>query len=324
MGATTTHYNFPYPLANDPVNVQQDIENLAQTVDTTLNTTFATKTYVDAEIGAATTSDISEGSNLYYTAERVQDELDNSLIAGTGLDKTYDDSAGTYTLDIDSTVVTTTGVQTISGKTLTSPTINGGTWNGSPIGITYGGTGQTTANAALNALLPSQTSASGLYLQSDGTNTSWNTVFDISTTQTLSNKTFLSPKEVISVVASAPSATTNLNVKTAGIFYYTSDATANWTLNIRGDASTTLDSLMSTGQSITVTFLSTQGITAYYTGGASNLLQIDGTTSGVTTKWQGGLTPTSGNFSGIDIYTYTIIKTNTATFTVLASQIRFA
>lgn len=287
MGATTTHYNFPYPLANDPVNVQQDIENLAQTVDTTLNTTFATKTYVDAEIGATTTSDISEGSNLYYTAERVQDELDNSLIAGTGLDKTYDDSAGTYTLDIDSTVVTTTGVQTISGKTLTSPTINGGTWNGSPIGITYGGTGQTTANSALNALLPLQTSASGLYLQSDGTNTSWNTVFDISTTQTLSNKTFLSPKEVISVVASAPSATTNLNVKTAGIFYYTSDATANWTLNIRGDASTTLDSLMSTGQSITVTFLSAQGATAYYTGGASNLLTIDGTTSGVTTKWQG-------------------------------------
>jgi hypothetical protein len=75
---------------------------------------------------------------------------------------------------------------------------------------------------------------------------------------------------------------------------------------------------MSTGQSLTVAFLVTQGATAYY----NNVVQVDGATSGVTTIWQGGA-PTAGNASGTDVYTYTIIKTASATFTVLASLTQF-
>jgi len=48
------------------------------------------------------------------------------------------------------------------------------------LAINKGGTGQTTANAAFNALVPSQASASGKYLKSDGTDTSWDQI-DIST-----------------------------------------------------------------------------------------------------------------------------------------------
>ena len=44
------------------------------------------------------------------------------------------------------------------------------------LAIANGGTGQVTANAALNALLPSQTSNANKYLQTDGTNTSWDAV----------------------------------------------------------------------------------------------------------------------------------------------------
>jgi hypothetical protein len=62
----------------------------------------------------------------------------------------------------------------------------------------------------------------------------------------------------------------------------------------------------------------TQGATAYYL----NVYQVDGT--GVTPKWQGGSAPTEGNASGIDSYSFTIIKTADATFTVLASQTQFA
>jgi hypothetical protein len=62
----------------------------------------------------------------------------------------------------------------------------------------------------------------------------------------------------------------------------------------------------------------TQGSTAYY----NSSVQVDGTTSGVTTKWLNGA-PTAGNVSGIDVYTYTVIKTASATFTVLASQAAF-
>jgi hypothetical protein len=69
-----------------------------------------------------------------------------------------------------------------------------------------------------------------------------------------------------------------------------------------------------------MSILSTNGGTAYY----PTSVQINGTTSGVTTKWQGGTAPTSGNANSIDVYTYTIIKTASATFTVLASQTKFA
>ncbi len=75
---------------------------------------------------------------------------------------------------------------------------------------------------------------------------------------------------------------------------------------------------MSTGQSMTVAFLVTQGATAYY----NSAVQVDG--SSVTPKYQGGTAPTTGNASSIDIYSYTIIKTGSAAFTILASQTKFA
>jgi hypothetical protein len=75
---------------------------------------------------------------------------------------------------------------------------------------------------------------------------------------------------------------------------------------------------MSVGQSFSATFLVTQGATAYY----NTVVQVDG--ASVTPKWQGGTAPASGNANSIDAYTYAIIKTASATFTVLASQTRFA
>jgi hypothetical protein len=81
-----------------------------------------------------------------------------------------------------------------------------------------------------------------------------------------------------------------------------------------------MNTALSTGQAVTVAFMVTNGSTAYY----NNVIQVDGSTSGVTTKWQGGIAPVGGNASSIDIYTYTVIKTGSATFTVLASQTKFA
>jgi predicted ribosomally synthesized peptide with SipW-like signal peptide len=75
---------------------------------------------------------------------------------------------------------------------------------------------------------------------------------------------------------------------------------------------------MATGETITVAFLVTQGTTAYY----NNAVQIDG--NSITPKYQGGTAPTSGNASSIDIYQYTIVKTGSATFTVFASQTKYA
>ncbi len=124
--------------------------------------------------------------------------------------------------------------------------------------------------------------------------------------------------EKATVSTSALTGTVNFNVKDGSVVYYTTGASANWTLNIRGDGSTTLNSAMATGDSVTIAVLCTQGSTAYYPSAHT----IDG--SSVTPKWAGGTAPTAGNASSIDVYVYTIVKTASATYTVFASQTRFA
>lgn len=124
--------------------------------------------------------------------------------------------------------------------------------------------------------------------------------------------------EPVTVSATAASGTINYDVTTQSVLYYTTSASANWTMNFRASSGTSLDTAMSTGEAVTVVFLATNGATPYY----NSAVQVDG--SSVTPKYQGGIAWSFGTASGIDAYTYTIIKTGSATFTVLASQVRFA
>jgi len=128
---------------------------------------------------------------------------------------------------------------------------------------------------------------------------------------------FQDAAEVATVSATAATGTINYDATTQSVLYYTTDASANWTVNFRGSSGTSLNTLMSTGQAITLVFLVTQGATAYY----NNAVQIDG--NAVTPKYQGGTAWTSGNASGVDAYSYTIVKTGSATFTVFAAQTQF-
>ena len=158
--------------------------------------------------------------------------------------------------------------------------------------------------------------------------TSTDTLVGRATTDTLTNKTLTSPvvngaimdrtEENWNIVASAATGTINIDVLTASIWYYTTNATANHTVNVRGDGSTTLNSLLATGDSITVVWAIANGATPY----RPSTFQIDGST--VTPLWQGGTAPTAGNASATDIYVYTIVKTAaTPTYTVFASQTQF-
>jgi hypothetical protein len=124
--------------------------------------------------------------------------------------------------------------------------------------------------------------------------------------------------EVATVSATAATGTIAYDITTQSVLFYTSNASANWTVNFRASSGTSLNTALATGQSVTVAFLVTQGATAYY----NSAVQVDGTTSGVTTRWLGGA-PTAGNASGIDSYRYLIIKTGDAAFTVLASVTQF-
>ena len=125
--------------------------------------------------------------------------------------------------------------------------------------------------------------------------------------------------EPTTVSATPATGTINFDLTTQSIIYYTSNATGNWTINFRGSSGTSLNTLLTTGQTITCTFYATQGSTPYY----NSVVQVDGTGTGVTTKWQGSA-PTTGNASSIDVYNYAITKTGSATFTVLASQTKFS
>ena len=128
----------------------------------------------------------------------------------------------------------------------------------------------------------------------------------------------VSPEERWSISATAATGTVNVDTVTSTAVYYTSNASANWTFNFRGDGTTSLDSVLTTGDSITVAFAVTNGATARY----PTAFQVDG--SAVTPKWQGGSAPTSGNASSVDVYVFTVLKTASATFTVFASQTQFA
>lgn len=177
-----------------------------------------------------------------------------------------------------------------------------------PLSVAQGGTASATAADARTALAVPGTAVDNTYTAK---NTFTGSTADIGVS-------LVNALEKVTVSATAATGTINYDVTTQSVLYYTSSAAANWTLNLRGNGSTSLDTLMATGESVTVAFLVTQGGTAYY----NNVLQIDGTAVGVTVKWQ-GVAPTAGNVSGIDAYTYCVIKTGAATFTVLASQTPF-
>ena len=140
---------------------------------------------------------------------------------------------------------------------------------------------------------------------------------------TITNSTITSPsltgsaQELVTVVGTGFAGYT-YNAVTQAVVYITASATANGTLNIRGDGTTTLNSFMAVGESVTVVLASTNGATAYY----PTAYQIDG--AAITPKWVSGTAPTAGNASSIDVYTLTIIKTASATYTMLASQTKFA
>ena len=289
------------------------------------------------------------------------------------------------------------------------------------LAIVNGGTGQTTQQTAINALVGAQTN--NRVLRSDGTNSTLSQV-NVSTdvtgtlavanggtgattstgtgavvlaaSPTITNATLTTPTlttptlnfptlnnftlgtygniktlfETATITASAPSATTNFDVTTQAVQFYTSNASTNFTLNFRGSATSTvtagsfvvntiytiatigttdftligaasntvgvifaatgvgagsgtattgtLNSILSTGQSVTCSLLVTNGGTAYY----PSTIQIDG--SSVTPKWQTGSAPTGGNANSVDLYTFAIVKTANLTYTVLASQVKFA
>ena len=214
--------------------------------------------------------------------------------------------------------IATTTLDALSDVVITSPTTNQA--------LVYNGT--NWVNATESGDITAVTSGTGISV-SDSTGPIPTVAVDtavVATTnntltmtgKTLTQAILIAPEERWNVQAVAATGTVNLDVNTAGIWYYTTSATGNWTLNVRASSGASLDSILATGDSITVVFFATQGSPAYY----QTAFQIDG--NAVTPKWQNGVAPSAGNANSIDIYSYTIIKTGSATFTAFGSQTKFA
>jgi len=303
--------------------------------DPTNNQDAATKTYVDGILGSATSAATSaaaaatSASNASTSASNASTSAGNASTSATNAAASATDAANTYDA-FDDRYLGSNSAPTVDndGNALLTGALY---WNTSTSNL-FVWTGSTWTNAAFTAggfatltgteTLTNKTIAFGSNTLSD--------VASLSTAQTFTGtKTFSGTSstqaivlndaaEVATVSATAATGTINYDITTQSVLYYTSNASANWTVNFRGSSGTSLNTLMSTGQSMTVAFLVTQGATAYY----NSAVQVDGTTSGVTTRWLGGA-PTAGNASGIDSYRYLIIKTGSATFTVLASNTQF-
>jgi hypothetical protein len=129
----------------------------------------------------------------------------------------------------------------------------------------------------------------------------------------------VAPMETASISATAATGTISLDLANQSVTYYTSNASANFVLNLRANSTTTLNTHLPLNDSVTHVFMVTNGTAAYY----PTSVQVDG--SAVTPKWQGASAPTAGNTNSVDAYTLTVIKTAaTPTYVVLASQTRFA
>jgi len=311
----------------------------ADAVATLTNKTLTAPVISDATFtGAQAGLEIKFGNNIV-----LEGTTDNAFeMTLSGGDPTAD---RTVTLpDVTGTVVTTGNLSAIT--TLTSPTITGAVFNDGSV-VFEGATANdfettlaitdptadrtitfpdSTGTVALTSdititgssklsAFAATTSAELAGVISDETGTG---ALVLGTSPVLTTPILKSPEERLTVSATAATGTVNYDALTQGVLYYTTNASANWTLNVRGDGSTTLNDSLATNDSITIVFLVTQGSTAYY----SNAFTIDGTS--VTPKYITGTAFSAGNASSIDSYVYTIIKTGSAAFTVLASQTKFA
>jgi len=189
------------------------------------------------------------------------------------------------------------------------------------LGNTAIGLGNTTTSVG-NLTLTNVTIVSGT--STVGNVTLGNTTVGLGNTATsignlaLNNATIENIQEPANITATAANATINIDILSNVVVYCTANATGNFTVNFRGNAGTTFNNAVPANVSVSASLVTAQGATAYY----NSLVQVDGST--VTPKWQGGTAPTSGNANATDTYVYVVMKSAANTYTILASQTKFA
>jgi len=245
----------------------------------------------------------------------------SAIFAGTDKSNKLVYLDGTNAVDLG--LANLTGTQTLTNKTLTSPTINDPIIN--EINDTNGNEEiifTTTASAVNELTIANAATGNNPNITASGSDA--NIGINL-TPKGIGEITFNGTGKIqqvlekVTVTNTATTGTVTYDLLEQAVLYHTGNAAGQFTLNFRGSNSTALNTMIATGESGTAAFLNTNSTTAYYT----TFVTIDGTSTNVSTKWQGGTTPSSGNSLSIDAYNFTIIKTAASTYTVLAAQSQF-
>lgn len=266
--------------------------------------------------------------------------ISNVTIEGLGTMSTQNANAVAITggtiNNVSLSNVTYSGLGTMSTQNANSVVVTGGTINNVSLSnVTYGGLGtMSTQNASsvvitggtINSVAHTGGSIDNMTIGATTANAGTFTNLVATTLTATGNATSqalntVNITEPTTIVATGAANTISYDVAVQSIYYSTANATANWTVNFRGSSTATLANFLANSNTVTCTFYAKQGATAYY----NSAIQVDGTGTGVTTVWQTGTAPTSGNTNSLDVYNYAITKTSaTPTYTVLASVTKFA
>lgn len=252
--------------------------------------------------------EINELNDNEVTTARLVDGAVTSdkILDGTILNVDINASAAIEKTKIAGTAITAADTGTITGAMIADNTIALGTkTTGDYVASLVAGTGVTLTNNSGENATP--------------------TVSIGQAVGTTSEVTFLGVKQtsvIESITISATASTGTIPIDVAnGTTYYTVNATGNFVINLRWNSSTTLNTKLAIGEMATTSFLVANGSTAYY----PTSIQVNGSTSGVTTRWQGATgAPTGGNANSTDMYTVTAIKTAANTWTLFAAQTKFS
>jgi hypothetical protein len=263
----------------------------------------------NANLANSTISGISLGSNLKnLSLSTYLSYTDNGSPYNGGTERTIETNATSE--NTASTLVARNSSGGFSAGTIAATQLNGSLQNTLTFGTYLTGSSYNNSSAvtiATNAT--SENTASTLVAR--------DTSGDFEANRITSSIKANGLTEKVTIISSSPSANNNIDLIANNVYYYTINAANNFSFNFRANSSTTLNNFLSIEESITVAILTTQGSTAYY----NTTITIDQIS--VTPKWYGEVAPTSGNINGIDVYTYVIIKTANASFTVIASQSQY-
>ena len=310
---------------------------LAQNSDDKVPTQRAVKTYVDAQTsgtslniaGTSGTGGVTLGSQtltIAGTANEIEAVANNQTITiGLPNNVTIGNNltiTGDLTVNGATTTVSTTNT-TVSDKLFELGNGSSGTGSSHDCGIIMDRGGDPNIfigwDESQDVFRVATTTATGASTGGLSLTDAICQFGDISTTRLTTN-------EVLEVfnhdTGGGINGTTNINCANNAVHFLDTDSAGNFTLNMRGSGSLTLNNMMPSGTSITIAVIYDSGGTSHYPSGA---LQIDGSTSWGSVRWAGGTAPVADDAkaNSSSVLTYSILKTGNAAYRVLGTFTSF-